>query len=246
MDKTIATDTVQARANPCVGGILACANPTTSETLLKDVARDAVSPCAAEFVRIYEPLLKRYVATFASSGSPIQSFDQKDIVQDAILSVMAALPAFKYDRAKGSFRGYLKVAAKNAVLAFRLARKRTIEISCPNETLEAIAVRDREMATQESDPESPMLKAWSLSLAHVLRKSRCAPNTRAVFRRLVTEGTSADDVAAEFNITANNVYQIKNRFLRAVKKDLAAVMATLPPGSRTVEDLCEALERRED
>ena len=115
---------------------------------------------------------------------------------------------------------------------------------CPQ--LEAIAVRDREMATQESDPESPMLKAWSLSLAHVLRKSRCAPNTRAVFRRLVTEGTSADDVAAEFNITANNVYQIKNRFLRAVKKDLAAVMATLPPGSRTVEDLCEALERRED
>jgi len=217
---------------------------TTSETLLKDVARDAESPRAGEFVRIYEPLLKRYVATFASNGSPIQSFDQKDIVQDALLSVLGALPAFKYDRAKGSFRGYLKVAARNAVLAFRLARKRAIEISCPNEMLEAIAMRDREMALREAAPESPMLKAWSLSLAWVLRKSRCAPNTRAVFRRLVTEGASAEDVAAEFNITANNVYQIKNRFLRAVKKDLATVMETLPCDSRTVEDLCEALERR--
>ena len=219
--------------------------PTTSETLLKDVARNAESPRAEEFARIYEPLLRRYVASFASKGAPIQPFDQNDIVQDAILAVMAAMPAFKYDRAKGSFRGYLKVTARNAVLAFRRAIGRTREINCPEESLQAIALRDSELAARDGDPESPMLKAWSLSLAHVLRKSRCAPNNKAAFRRLVTDGASVEDVAAEFNLKANNVYQIKNRFLKAVKADLAVVMETLPLDSRTIEDLCEALERRE-
>ena len=69
--------------------------PTTSETLLRDLAARPDSPRAEEFARLYEPVLRRYVAQARIGHAPIQPADRDDLVQELFLAVRSALPGFR-------------------------------------------------------------------------------------------------------------------------------------------------------
>ena len=93
--------------------------PTTSETLLRDLAARPDSPRAEEFARLYEPVLRRYVAASRIGHAPIQPADRDDLVQEVFLAVRSALPGFRYVPGRSSFRAYLRRAVRNAVYQIR-------------------------------------------------------------------------------------------------------------------------------
>ena len=201
--------------------------PTTSETLLREVSAHPDSPRAEEFARLYEPVLKRYVARARANHGRIQPADRDDIVQEAFLAVRSALPRFHYDRARGRFRAYLRRVVRNAVM---LLQKRQAASVVPDDVLERPA--------PDSDSGCELsLQVWTLAFARVVRSGRFAPNTIAAFKRLALEETPAADVAREFKLAPNAVYQLKNRVLRAVRKELGRFGG----GRRSLEDLAEAL-----
>ena len=86
-----------------------------------------------------------------------------------------------------------------------------------------------------------MLECWTLALARVLREHAFTPNAKAVFRAHVLDDRPAADVAAEFRMRPNAVYQVKDRVLRAVRRELAA----FGQGRLPLADLHEALLRAE-
>lgn len=201
--------------------------PTTSETLLRELSARPDSPRAEEFARLYEPVLRRYVAAARVDHAPLQSADQDDLVQEIFLAVRSALPGFRYDRARGRFRGYLRRAVRNAVL--RLQRFR----------------RDARAPFPDEDPAAPfpdeagetLLQVWTLALARVVRSGRFAPNTLAAFRRVALDGVPVPDVAREFKLVPNAVYQLKSRILGAVRAELDR----FGRGRLSLDELAEAL-----
>ena len=200
--------------------------PTTSETLLRELAAHPDSPRAEEFARLYEPVLRRYVAQSCVGNEPIQPADRDDLVQEIYLSVRSALPGFRYDRSRGRFRDYLRRAVRNAVLRFRrngmstpLPLAETVPASVPD-------------ASGELLPQ-----IWTLALVRVLRSGAFSPNTMAAFRRAVLENAPIPDVAREFKLKPNALYQIKNRVLRAVRAELDR----FGRGRLSPEELLEAL-----
>ena len=190
--------------------------PTTSEALLRELAARPDSPRKEAFARLYEPVLRRYVAASRIGHAPIQPADRDDLVQEVFLAVRSALPGFRYDRARGRFRGYLFAVVRNLVLRFQRESRARPET--------AVA----ETGEREAGPETfdasrgLMLECWTLALSRVLRRHSFTPNAKAVFRAHVIEDRPAADVAAEFRMRANAVYQVKDRVLRAVRRELLA------------------------
>ena len=203
--------------------------PTTSEGLLRELAVRPDSPRAEEFARLYEPVLRRYIAASRVGHAPIQPADRDDLVQEVFVAVRAALPAFRYDRSRGRFRDYLRRAVRNAVL--RLQRR-------PAPVPAGLAESIPAPVPEDQGAEEIQLRIWTLALARVFRSGRFAPNTMTVFRRVALEGESATEVGREFKMNANAVYQVRNRILRAVREELNRF------GRRhlSAEDLLDALE----
>ncbi len=201
--------------------------PTTSETLLRELSARPDSPRAEEFARLYEPVLRRYVSAARVDHAPLQSADQDDLVQEIFLAVRSAIPGFRYDRARGRFRGYLRRAVRNAVLRFQRFR------------------RDARPPFPAEEPAAPspdesgetLLQVWTLALARVVRSGRFAPNTLAAFRRVALDGAPVPDVAREFKLAPNAVYQLKSRILCAVRAELDR----FGRGRLSLDELAEAL-----
>ena len=206
--------------------------PTTSETLLREIAANPESARAEAFARLYEPVLRRYVEAARVGHAPIQPADRDDLVQEVFVAVRAALPGFHYDPARGRFRDYLRRAVRNAVL--RLQRR-------PQPVPAAMADSVPAPAPDEDDAET-MLRIWTLALSRVFRSGRFAPNTKTVFRRVALNGESAATVAREFKMEPNAVYQIRNRILRAVRAEIDR----FGRGRLSAADLLDALESARD
>ncbi len=215
--------------------------PTTAESLLADLAQDPDSDRLDEFARIYEPVMRRYArqAQIRLHASLCES-DQDDLVQEAFVAVRHALPQFRYERAKGKFRNYLSLTIRN--LAFRFQRRSSIARPAAPESLAALpddaTIWRRNPADQET--RDLMFSVWSIAYARVMARRGFSPNTLAIFRSHVLEGLPVEQVAEEFKTTANAVYQIKDRILRAVRGEINAARRS---GGGLV-DLHEELLRR--
>ena len=94
--------------------------PTTSETLLNELGRDPGSVRWEEFAERYAPLIERFVrAESAAHGAAIPTHDRDDLVQETLVAVSRALPSFRYDPARGRFRGYLCRIVQNLATRYR-------------------------------------------------------------------------------------------------------------------------------
>ena len=210
--------------------------PATSPTLLRAIAADPASPRWNDFARLYGPVVRRCLARTGAAGGPIGAADRDDLVQETFLAVARALPGFRYDPARGRFRGYLATIVRNLVL-----RRRREAAARPEVAVAETGEREAAPPTSDAD-RALMLEVWTLALARVLREHAFTPNAKAVFRAHVLDDRPVAEVAAEFRMRPNAVYQVKDRVLRAVRRELAA----FGQGRLPLAELHEALVAAED
>ena len=216
--------------------------PTTNQSLLDDLREDSGSPRIDEFARLYEPVMRRY-ATYAITRlrCGLCDADRDDLVQEAFLAVQSALPKLHYDPSKGRFRNYISVVIRN--LAFKLVNRNSEWRHLEPAALEAILVETASDDTSE-DTRDMLFSAWSVAYAIVAAKRNFTPNTLAVFQSHALDGVPAEEVAAAFKLTANAVYQIKDRIVRAVRAEIHSAWSHSPTGD--IAGLVEELFRRSD
>ena len=76
--------------------------PTTSTTLLRDIASSAENARWGEFVALYEPMMKAYLQ------SHFPGLEADDIIQNTLLALMKALPEYHHQAGeKENFHNYL-------------------------------------------------------------------------------------------------------------------------------------------
>ena len=85
--------------------------PTTSTTLLRDVASDSQHARWTEFATRYRPMMEAYLR------ERFPSADADDVIQETLVAVWAALPSYRYaPDEKGHFHNYLTGILRNKAL----------------------------------------------------------------------------------------------------------------------------------
>ena len=226
--------------------------PTTSTTLLRDVASDSQHARWTEFAKRYRPMMEAYLR------ERFPSVEADDVIQETLIAVCAALPSYRYaPDEKGHFHNYLTGILRNKALRQlganrRLAeiaekvregvpsdgrarsavspersepRKRSLEVCAPPSTSSTgRAGASRTPPDMMADDEQSWRKTLvEIALRQLMNDESIQSRTRQVFLRVAVNGEKPDDVAAAFGINRNAVDQIKNRMMPRLQKIVVAL-----------------------
>ena len=191
---------------------------TTRQTLLHRLQRTPTDAAWEDFYRTY--LL--VILSFARKQG-LDAHGAEDVLQETMVALMRLLPTFNYDP-KRRFRNLvLTIAYRKAVKALQ-RRRRLAEVPFEG------AKDDDRPAPAETLPDetvpapSDAVEAdWRASLLEeALRRLAADPSIKGqtldIFRAYVMEGAAAEVVGKRFGVSVNNIYQIRNRTLKALRE----------------------------
>ena len=76
--------------------------PTTSTTLLRDLAQDSQHARWGEFVARYRPMMEAFMR------ERFPSLDADDVIQETLIELIRVFPVYRYSpKEKGHFHNYL-------------------------------------------------------------------------------------------------------------------------------------------
>jgi RNA polymerase sigma-70 factor, ECF subfamily len=178
--------------------------------------RDAGDELAwSEFSAVYEPVIYRLV-----KRRGIQDADAREIVQEVLMSVAAAIDRFDVNSG-GSFRGWLSRITRNATIdrlrTFQ-SRRETIGGSDVVRAIDAASRTDSEASealSQEFDQDHrQQLFRWAASKV----RTRTGEMNWMAFWRTAVEGQSVSEVAAQLGTTEGAVYVARCRILKRIRE----------------------------
>jgi len=196
--------------------------PVTDPSLLGKLCSPANNEEAwGVFLRRYQPVLGGWCR-----GLGLQQADADDVCQSVLSTLAQKLPAFRYDPARGSFRGWLRAAVGNAVRNFWRGRARRpgdvgtgdsgvaglleqAEASGGVDTL--VAGLDQRMA------EDFLLAQQAIGLVQAKVKG----TTWKAFALTALEGLSGAEVSERLGIPVANVYVYKERVCKLLRQAVA-------------------------
>lgn len=179
----------------------------TSLTLVNGVSQDE-RQAWERFVKVY----KDPMCEFACSQAALCGMSETE-AEDAVFTLFERFAQHKekFDPAKGSLRNWVMMRLKNILLD--TARQRASEKARADRAMADGAESDSERQREWKDAQLAILRR---ALKIVLEEAD--PRTREVFTRVALEDGDPAKVAADFGLTANAVYQIKNRVIAKVKR----------------------------
>ena len=182
--------------------------PTTSVSLLRDIASGTENARWAEFVRIYEEPMRAFLA------ARFPSVEADDVLQETMIALMRVMPDYHYTPdGNGHFRNYLvgilKHKAEDAIRrqSRESDRRERIRKSA------ADAPRRAQAPGEADEEESWRLAAMNAALEQLLSDESVNARSREVFRHVALLHEPPAEVAAAFGISRANVDQIKRRLV---------------------------------
>jgi RNA polymerase sigma-70 factor (ECF subfamily) len=152
----------------------------------------------------------------------LHSADAADVTQDVFRRVAAAVARFRRESPQDSFRAWLGVIIRNAILDFHRRQARLSHATGGSTNYERLhAVADSAAAFEDDgaladDSERRAIVRRSLALIQV----EFTPTTWSAFWRTTVDGASPAVVAEELQISTNAVYKAKSRVLKRLREEL--------------------------
>ena len=189
--------------------------PTTSTTLLRDVASDPQHVRWGEFVARYRPMMEAFMR------ERFPSIDADDVIQETFIALCKVLPSYSYEPdEKGHFRNYLTGILRNKALRRLRREQKDAEVAAELRRAggRPLSATDDEKGWRES--------VFELALQRFLADESIADRTKRIFERTALNGESPETVAAAFKMTRHAVDQAKSRAmarLRELVKELESL-----------------------
>lgn len=210
--------------------------PTTSTTLLRDVARDSQHVRWTEFGAKYRPMMEAFMR------ERFPALEADDVIQETLVALCGILPDYRYEPdAKGHFRNYLTGILRNKARRALRDRNRQAEIKnmiaahdgrarspgAPGSSQNgrARSPSEPQLAPQDDD-QSWRESLFEIALQRLLADESVADRTKRIFERTALNGESPEAVAESFKMTRHAVDQAKSRAmarLREMVKELESV-----------------------
>ena len=185
--------------------------PTTSITLLKDLASGAASARWTEFYRVYEEPMRGFLQ------ARFPSVEADDAIQETMAALARALPDYhRTPDEKRHFRNYLMGILKHKAADLLKLQSR--------ESNARAAFHDEPSADEGAAEEREWrFAAMEAAVEQLMSDPTINARTREVFRHVALQHEPAEAVALQFGITRNNVDQIKKRLIGKLS-DLVRLM----------------------
>ena len=188
--------------------------PTTSITLLKDLANGTAGVRWAEFYRVYEEPMRGFMRTKFPSVEP------DDAIQETMAALAQALPDYRCTPdEKRHFRNYLMGILKHK--AADLLKRQVRESNART------ALRGDDASAAPEEDEEWKFAAMEAAVEQLMADPSINPRTREIFRHVALLHEPAADVARLFGVSRNNVDQIKNRLVRRLSDMVAAMTSAV-------------------
>jgi RNA polymerase sigma-70 factor (ECF subfamily) len=187
-------------------------SPTTRLSLLVRL-RDAEDVQAwSDFVGLYAPLVYGMARRHG-----LQDADAADLTQDVLRALVNAVPQFRYDPARGRFRGWLFTVARNQLRKFLNARRRRPVLSGDPgaEVLLQQAPAPEEEQEWEQEYQARLFEMASERVRDCFR-----PATWQAFWRTSVEGADASAVGASLGMSVGAVYIARTRVLARLREEV--------------------------
>ncbi len=189
---------------------------TTSESLLFRLQHTSNSQLDQsaweEFVRLYTPLI-----FYWARKTGLSKTDASDLVQDVVTRVFEKLPDFCYDASK-SFRGWLCTITLNRYREIKRRKSSGMQFTTDS-MLEQLA------------PIEVAESAWDVDYARLLvarameqMKSKFAAATWDALRRVMSEGKTVDEAAAETGVSPWTIYSARSKLMKQLRSDLNGLL----------------------
>jgi RNA polymerase sigma factor (sigma-70 family) len=199
-------------------------SPGTRASLLLSLRDSGNDQAWHEFYRLYRGLIVGYARSHGCSASLA-----REVMQETMIALLQTLPRFVYDRTKGQFRHYLCTVVRTSIRAAVRRQSRYVQVSHPlgEDTPDPFAqIPDENAAEACADWD----RHWEQNLlAQALARVQGKVNetTFRSFSRYVLDGCPAAQVCEELGLTANAVYQHRNRVTDLLRREIAQIRADL-------------------
>ena len=182
--------------------------PTTSTTLLRDIAQDAQHARWSEFVTRYRPMMEAFMR------ERFPSLEADDVIQETLIALCRVLPSYRYaPDEKGHFHNYLTGILRNKALRALRQREREEKVRAARPPLEF----------DFTDDQSYRESLFELALRQFLADDSIADRTKRIFERTALNGEPPEAVAAAFKMTRHAVDQAKSRAMDRLRKLVKAL-----------------------
>ena len=176
-----------------------------------------------EFFHIYRRLIRD---TALKSGLSEQ--EAEDVVQETLVSVAKTIKEFKYDRKRCTFKSWLRSLTKKRIAD--CFRKRPRERGFPADETSGTALLDRVPDPDSFNLDAVWEKEWRKKVydAAIERvKSSAKAEQYQMFDFYVIKGMPAGTVARTFGTSVGQVYLVKYRISKLIKKEVSLLEATM-------------------
>ena len=192
--------------------------PSTSTTLLRQMAADSRHVRWGEFVRRYQPMMEEYLRTHFPGLEP------EDIISETLIALVDVLKNYRYAPDEtGSFHNYLTGILKHKALYRRRVAERHEKCRAAIED-SALRADDSGSADEEREWKETV---FAIAVRQLMSDETIQDRTKQVFLRVSINHESPDAVADSFGIKRNAVDQMKSRMmtkLREIVESLKSVV----------------------
>ena len=189
--------------------------PTTSTTLLRDLAQDSQHARWSEFVARYRPMMEAYMR------DRFPAVDVDDAVQEALIALIKVFPVYKYSPEEtGAFHNYLTGILRRRALRVIEGESRRLNKEQKYHEIEELT----SSGGNEDDWSSWRESVLEIALQQLLADESINDRTKQVFVRVAVNGEKPETVAQSFGITRNSVDQMKARMKDRLRELANALM----------------------
>ena len=194
-------------------------NETTRSSVLKAVA-DTENEAA--WARLFD-LYAGFVFSIARSKG-LKEEDADDVVQVVFTDLARELPTFEYDCGRGRFRSYL------LKLIYWRINDMLRGVLRDNKLKEAYKDEVANMPLVDRDFAEREWQAAALEEALRRIKPDVRPEHYAAFVASAVEGQDTETVMRLYNLSRDNLYQIRKRLTAKLQEAVSAVLAEMESG----------------
>lgn len=170
-----------------------------------------------DFFKVYWKLIYGVARKAGLSDSEAQ-----DVVQETMISVAKHLPTFKYDPAIGSFKAWLLTMTRWRIIG-QFRKRQPMAAPAENVSSDHTATVENSPDPNALDLDAVWEAEWEINLLHAALanlKRQLDPQRWQIFEFYVNKEWPAEKVAARFEVSIDQVYQIKHRVTEALRDEV--------------------------
>jgi RNA polymerase sigma-70 factor (ECF subfamily) len=181
--------------------------PETRASLLAKLGDNSLGQSAwRQFFDCYAPAVYRVARVRGFLGP-----DADDVVQQVMMSMVAHLGDFKYDRDRGRFRNWVRTVAENKIREVKRRKKLPQVDIDPNNEPTTDTIWEEQWRLQDL--------LWCLDQVG----QEISPKRLAIFKMYSIDGVSPTEVAKQMNTSVGYVYVTRHLVLNLIRKKAKAL-----------------------